>query len=512
MAFFIPMFIMVPSYVMTVRLLSARAKFVRNDSLQCANLDGTSNNSNTLGAAGRRLSRAVELVMAAQRRQSQANTQSQSGSTTTSSQLNQSNSLNKNNFLAKRSFRSEGKQQLISEEEDSTNKDQGDQQLAKQHLSIQDAKFIDEVSEERLECETKPLLAQAIITNKLHTSNNNNSKPKLKDSLEMSTNKHDTKSGEKSSIDCMILTDFSHQQTAQDNAISSKGLKTSANDSNVYICRYCCNCSKGFTRANCKQCYPSNGKNSTTASGKRQKRSCLCCNSNMKLNPNNKCAKSINSLGCLNLDCTSEMKMTTLSRKRRNQIKVATGDTIKLGLEEARELKLARYENMQKFANIDIGQMMHEIRNSPSNNNNNNDRQNSTKTRDGHSMGCKLNSKAKIELNSIQINGTNNNCDIKVHSENLNSASGVVSERHRMSGEFNALEPKGIYCYPVNLMEQANEQMQKENKATVQTNEIELMNHEKSCSGSFKSASGSDSEADNESIITTVNGHANLIR
>lgn len=35
-AFFIPMFVMVPSYVMTVRLLSQRAKFVRNDSILLA--------------------------------------------------------------------------------------------------------------------------------------------------------------------------------------------------------------------------------------------------------------------------------------------------------------------------------------------------------------------------------------------------------------------------------------------------------------------------------------------
>lgn len=37
LAFFIPMFVMVPSYIMTVRLLSRRAKFVRNDSLLLTN-------------------------------------------------------------------------------------------------------------------------------------------------------------------------------------------------------------------------------------------------------------------------------------------------------------------------------------------------------------------------------------------------------------------------------------------------------------------------------------------
>lgn len=46
LAFFVPMFAMVPSYIMTVRLLSQRAKFVRNNSLLLTNpsIGGTSSN------------------------------------------------------------------------------------------------------------------------------------------------------------------------------------------------------------------------------------------------------------------------------------------------------------------------------------------------------------------------------------------------------------------------------------------------------------------------------------
>lgn len=50
-AFFIPMFVMVPSYVMTVRLLSQRAKFVRNNSLLSSNLNPSSSTHQPIGSS-----------------------------------------------------------------------------------------------------------------------------------------------------------------------------------------------------------------------------------------------------------------------------------------------------------------------------------------------------------------------------------------------------------------------------------------------------------------------------
>lgn len=574
---------------MTVRLLSARAKFVRNDSLQCgSNFDGSggANGSGTLGAAGRRLSRAVELVMAAQRRQSQANPQSQTGSTTTTSHNSSKQAIciansNKNATklvgplaLMRASVKSAG---TICEQgnELSIGINTQEKQHTSENAKLHDAKFIDDTSDERVDCETNPLLASDNGAQNTQTKQVNKPEsttiiiPKLQDN-DFSEKPNPSNANEKKSCSNLkgkILVDNGKKDKCNIVCCCKCTSNCIAKKQQINQCKLCClsdntnkinNCKKPLDSANCLQVV---GKMQTITGSVHRAKGRNLTGSKLGSIANNCHRCDMMQFACIKNDLRSDKQrqLIKVNRCHRKSLQKQPSPLIDIG-QMMHQIKHnnAKIVNNQtntttncntsendncilqfnatecaqsgpiksRDKNNDNNKNKHKSKNNDANSNNNNNSISNDNNNNNDSDTCYNNNDSKnncndlkqtkfVEFEVARVNGLAAN-DVSV---------GLAQKPSHIIALDDSLEPKGIYSYSMDHSKQQQQQLQKQEQLQQQQQQhvYNLPDEAKSLkltngsviannNKSIASESSDDYDDDNESIITTVNGVTNLIR